>query len=92
MPRRGHEIANASGLAEALKDLEAPRSVNADKQAECRAHVERELAAKVAAAQAALDAGDRNKAIETVNAIDKEYGGVAEPAIDRLQRELEGRP
>jgi len=90
MPQRGHEIANASGLAEALRDLEAPRSVDADKQAECRAHVDRRLASKVAAAQAALEAGDRSKAIEAVNAIDKEYGGVAEPAIDRLQRELDG--
>lgn len=91
MPRRGHEIANAPGLAEALKDLEAPRSVGADKQAECRAHLERELTSKVAAAQAALKAGDRSKAVEAVKAIDTQYGGVAEPAITRLQRELEGQ-
>jgi hypothetical protein len=55
------------------------------------AHIEHEFASKVAAAQAALDAGDRSKAIEALDAIDAQYGGAAESATYPLQRELDGR-
>ncbi|HEV7491275.1 MAG TPA: PHB depolymerase family esterase [Rhodanobacteraceae bacterium] len=91
MPRRGHEIANASGFAEALKYLEMPRPGGTQKLKGCRARLQHELASKIADAQAAIDSGSRNNAIEAVNTIDAHFGGTAADAIQQLQGKIDAR-
>ena len=81
MPRRGHAIADAAGLERALDALEAPNEINAADLARCRAGLHREIAAKTAKAEAALDAGQRERAAALVKTIDERYGGLAGPAI-----------
>jgi len=85
MPRRGHEIADPAGLAAALKDLDKPAQVDAEKLAECRARLQGELDADVAEATAAIDGGDRTAAAKAIDVIDLRYGGMAARAIDVLQ-------
>ena len=84
IPRRGHEIADAAGLAQALKKLEQPSAVEAGKLAQCRAALDRELASKVADARTAIRDGDHDRAIAEITAIDARYGGMAEQAIAAL--------
>jgi pimeloyl-ACP methyl ester carboxylesterase len=91
MPRRGHEIATASGFAEALKDLEMPHTVDIQKLDGCRANIQRELASKIADAEAAIDSGSRSKGIEAMNAIDARFGGMADEAIQQLQGKIDVR-
>lgn len=91
LPRRAHEIADAGGLAQALKVLHAPSVTEPGKLARCRTEVDRELASDVAAAESALDRGDRDRAIAAMRAIDARYGGLAEQAITEFQARLDRR-
>lgn len=90
MPRRGHAIADAASLERALNALDAPRGVDAEQIARCRAEVDHELAAKTAEAKAALAAGDDTRARDLLNAIDARFGGAAAPAIASLRNKLGG--
>lgn len=87
MSRRGHEIADAAGLAQALKKLEQPSAVEPGKLAQCRAALDQELASKVADAQTAMRNGDHDRAVAAITAIDARYGGMAEQAIATLQEQ-----
>jgi hypothetical protein len=91
MPRRGHDIADAAGLAQALKKLEQRSAIEPDGLSQCRATLDAELAAKVADAQTALRGGDRDRAVAAMTAIDAQYGGMAEQAIIELQGQLGSR-
>ena len=88
MPRRAHETANAAALERALKELEKPRSTDAEKLATCRADVDRKLAADVAEASSALARGERKRAVAKVNAIDQRYGGLAAKAVADLESRI----
>jgi len=90
MPRRGHEIADAAGLDRALRELEKPPADDAADVAACRAGIEEELAADVAAAKAAAALGDRDHAVEAMNAINERYGGLAAEALADIERRLAG--
>ena len=85
IPRRGHEIADAAGLAQALKKLEQPSVVEPGKLAQCRAALDEELASKVAHAQMAIRDGEHGRAVAEITALDARYGGMAEQAIAALQ-------
>ncbi|HEY6985102.1 MAG TPA: hypothetical protein VH375_03390 [Rhodanobacteraceae bacterium] len=91
MPRRGHDTADATGLERALKELEKPRSTDADKVAACRADVDRKLAADVADANAALDRGEGKRAEDRIEAIDQRYGGLAAKAVADLENRIGSR-
>jgi len=88
MPRRGHEIADAAGLAQALKKLEQRSAIEPDTLAQCRTTLDAELTAQVTDAQAAVRAGDRARAVAAMAAIDAHFGGMAEQAVVELQGEL----
>jgi predicted esterase len=85
IPRRGHEIADAAGLAQALKKLEQPSTVEAGKLAQCRTMLDEDLASKVAEAQTAIRDGDHDRAVAAIASIDVRYGGMAEQAIATLE-------
>ena len=85
IPRRGHEIADAAGLAQALKKLEQPFAVEPGKLAQCRAALDEELASKVAGARTAIREGEHGRAVAEITAIDARFGGMAEQAIATLR-------
>ena len=88
MPRTGHAIADAAGLERALKALDAPNEVDSSKLGECRADVDRALAAQTADVEAAIAAGDRARAARLLNAIDARFGGEAAAEIAALGSKL----
>jgi len=88
MARRGHEIADVGGLERALDEIEKPAAIDAEKLADCRLRIGRELASKIAEAEAALAHGDRDGAIEDMKVIDERFGGAAAAAIAGLQAKL----
>ena len=88
MARRGHEIADVGGLERALDELEKPAATDAEKLAACRLRIGRELASKIAEAEATLARGDRDGATEAMKAIDERFGGAAASAIAGLQSKL----
>jgi pimeloyl-ACP methyl ester carboxylesterase len=91
MPRTGHAVASAAGLDRALKALDESTAVDAKALASCRADFDRALAAKISEADAAISAGDRDRATEILRAIDSEYGGMAATGIASLQSRLDAR-
>jgi len=66
---------------QALDALEQKSAVDPGELARCNARVQRELAAKLAEAEAAIVRGDRDEARAQLRAIDGQYGGLAAPAI-----------
>ena len=58
--------------------------VDAGELARCNARVQRELASKLAAAEAAIARGDRDGARAQLKAIDAHYGGLAASASIEL--------
>lgn len=77
----GHEPLDPPSLARALDALERPSAVDAGELARCNARLQRELASKLAAAEAAIAHGDGDGARAQLKAIDAHYGGLAAPAI-----------
>ena len=80
----GHEPLDPPSLDRALDALERPSVVDAGELARCNARVQRELASKLAAAEAAIARGDRDGARAQLKAIDAHYGGLAASAIIEL--------
>jgi pimeloyl-ACP methyl ester carboxylesterase len=89
MPRRGHEIADAAGLERAVRELEGPSRKDVADVAGCRDMIEQKLAADVAAAEAAAVHGERERAVDAMNAIDARYGGLSADALVGIERKLE---
>jgi hypothetical protein len=80
----GHDAMDGAALATALDLLAKPAAVDATKLAACRAGLERDLTAKLAAARAAIASGRSDEARQTIAAIDAQYGGLAQPEIVTL--------
>jgi len=81
-PRKlGHEPLDRASFDQALDALEQKSAVDPGELARCNARVQRELAAKLAEAEAAIVRGDRDEARAQLRAIDGQYGGLAAPAI-----------
>lgn len=87
---KGHEALDAVAMDRALDDLEAPRAVDEAELARCNARVEREIAAALADAAAAIARGDRDGARAKVKAIDARFGGLAAAGIGELDARLTG--
>ncbi len=87
----GHESLDPRALDQALDALERPSAVDAGELARCDERVRRELASKLADAEAAIARGDRDGARAKLKAIDAEYGGLAAPAIFDLDARIAAR-
>jgi len=88
----GHEPLDPRSLDQALDALEQPSAVDPGELARCSARVQRELASKLADAEAAIARGDGDGARAQLKAIDAQYGGLAAPAILDLDARIAARP
>jgi len=79
-------------LDRALDALERPSAVDPVELARCNARVRRELASKLADAEAAIVRGDGDGARAQLKAIDAHHGGLAAPAILDLDARIATRP
>ena len=86
----GHEAIDAVALDRALDDLEAPPAVDPAELARCNERVDREIAAALAEAAAAIARGDRDGARARIKAIDARFGGLAASGIVELDARLTG--
>jgi len=89
--RLGHQALDSSSLDAALDALEEPRAVDAAELARCNARVEREIAAELTRAAAAIARGDRDGARRLIKAIDARFGGLAARGILALDARLRSR-
>jgi len=89
--RLGHEVLDPDSFNLALEMLERPSTVDAVKLAGCNDRIQRELASKLADAEAAIASRDRDRAIAKLRAIDGHFGGLAAPAIVELEAKLAGQ-
>jgi pimeloyl-ACP methyl ester carboxylesterase len=88
VPKVGHQPLDITPLMRALDLLDRPGSVDEGKLAACNAGLQRDLLAKVAAAEAALARGDRAEARALIYALDARYSGFAERQILELDAKL----
>lgn len=84
----GHESLDPISLNRALDALEAPSRVDATDLARCNAGLQRDLALKLADAEAAIARGDREGARARLNAIDGHSAGLAAKALVELDAKL----
>jgi pimeloyl-ACP methyl ester carboxylesterase len=90
-PRLGHLPLDPYSLDRSLDALEQRSPVDAEKLSRCNANIQRELAAKLADAEAAIARGDSDGALSRVKEIDRRYGGLAAPAIVELERKRQAQ-
>ena len=79
MQRAGHEIAPPAALDHALSTLDARSAPNAEKLAECRQRVAKQLSAKLRDVNDLLDHGRPHDAWQQLVKLDVRYGGLAAP-------------
>jgi len=86
---KGHEVADAAGLAWALRFLREDGAPAPAALAACRAGLDAKIAADLASAAKALDADARSPAARALlDRIDSRYGGLAAPAsLDLFKKE-----
>ena len=87
-PGLGHEPLDAHGLDLALEALDRRAGWDAAELARCNDGLRGAVAAKLAAAEAALARGDRKRAREQLDDVDARYGGLAAPASVALDERL----
>lgn len=78
-PLVGHEAAGSGALARALDALAKPARPDPKRLAACRARMEKDLAAKLAQAEALIAGGKRDEARKRLIEIDRRFGGLAAP-------------
>jgi len=83
-----HQALDARALDQALDALDEPRAVDPAELARCNARIEREIAAGLADAAAAIARGDRDAARGRLKALDARFGGLAAPGILELDARL----
>jgi pimeloyl-ACP methyl ester carboxylesterase len=92
MPREmWHQALDSTSLDRALDALDERAPTNAEKLSECNARLQRDLADRIAQAEAALARGDREDARSQIKQIEAHYGGLAVPAIYDLDAKLTAR-
>jgi len=91
MPRQGHEVAEASRLDQALKELAKHEPAVPAKLAECRARVDKELTAKFEQLADVLASGKLQDASELLSKIDSRFGGLAAPQSIALMNQIDSR-
>lgn len=89
--RLGHEALDPASLERALEALDARAPPDPAELERCNARLEKELAAALAAARAALERGELDRVRAQLKAIDARFGGLAAPAILELADALAAR-
>lgn len=79
IPLVGHIEPDASAFGRALDALIAPARPDAAKLAACRAHIEKDLGARLGRVEAQIAAGRPADARRLLEATDRRYGGLAAP-------------
>ena len=90
--RLGHEPLDPLALDNALEALDRPSQVDAAAREACNARLRREVASRLADAEAAIARGDRKGALALLKDVDATYGGLAAPAILELDARLAASP
>jgi hypothetical protein len=86
VPGLKHETADPDSLARALDALDAPPTTPDPALAQCRADLERTLAAKLDEVRALEASGRRDEALSKLKEIDVRYGGLAAPPSVELMQ------
>ncbi len=84
----GHHTADPQSLAWALDVLDRHAPPDAGELARCRRGIEAELAGKFREVDALIAAGNREQARARLDAIDKQYGGLAAPKSVELETSI----
>jgi hypothetical protein len=88
-PWTAHAEASGAALARALAALETPASQRPAKLEACRAAVDRRLTRQLDAVQALAAQGERPQARRRLEALDREFGGLAAPRSVELAPALD---
>jgi Esterase PHB depolymerase len=88
-PWSAHEEASAAALARALEALEAPAPQNRAKLDACRLGLDRRLRQQLDEVQALQARGERSQARQRLEAVDREFGGLAAPRSVELEAALD---
>jgi pimeloyl-ACP methyl ester carboxylesterase len=83
-----HQALDSDSLYRALDALDQRSPPDPEKLAQCNARLQRELAASVSQAEAAIARADRDDARGRIKEIDAHYGGLAAPAIFDLDAKI----
>lgn len=87
-----HALADAEGVTRALEALARSAKPDNAKIEACRARISRSLDAGFRHVQTLADRGNREEALQALDAIDAQYGGLAAPRSVLLLRQLQARP
>jgi hypothetical protein len=88
----GHELPNGALIERLLDELDAPRSPQPVKLAECRAQVDASLDAALRGVQDLARAGKVGKARDALAKLDARFGGLAAPRSVELAETLNASP
>jgi hypothetical protein len=88
IPGLGHELPDGGGIDRLLDELDAPRSSDPAKLAECRARVDASLDAALRGAREPAQAGKFDKARDALAKLDAQFGGLAAPRSIELAESL----
>lgn len=88
-PWTTHEAASGAALARALEALGAPAAQNPAKLAACRAGTDRRLTQQLDTVQVLAARGERPEARRRLEAVDREFGGLAAPRSVELASTLD---
>jgi Esterase PHB depolymerase len=88
MQNAGHEIAAPFYLSRALTALDKGPALRTDRLAACRAHIAKELAAKLQHVNELLDRGKSHDAWLALAKIDARYGGLALPQSIEIEQRI----
>ncbi|HUJ57669.1 MAG TPA: PHB depolymerase family esterase [Kofleriaceae bacterium] len=83
-----HQALDIASLDKALDALDAPHGVDPAALARCDAGVERDLAARLAEAEATVARGDRDRARTQLLSIEAEFGGLAAAQLRELDAKI----
>jgi hypothetical protein len=89
MPWTAHEAVSGAALARALESLGAPVSQHSARLDACRAGIDRQLTQQLDAVQALAAGGERRDARRRLEALDREFGGLAAPHSVELAAQLD---
>jgi pimeloyl-ACP methyl ester carboxylesterase len=91
MQRAGHEIAPPAALDHALSTLDARAAPDAEKLAECRQRIAKQMSAKLRDVNDLLERGKSHDAWQQLVKLDVRYGGLAAPQSIEIGGRIGGR-
>jgi pimeloyl-ACP methyl ester carboxylesterase len=88
-PWTAHEGVSGAALARALEALEAPAPAHPARLDACRAGIDRRVTQQLDEVQALSSRGERSEARRRLEAVDREFGGLAAPRSLELEAALD---